>query len=137
MLNFSRNKNISSLVKSGMPQMDTTLTGWEVPLTLVKITQDIVEGDLVTTETQIKFQGVWQPLSAEQLQLLPEGQRSWENCWVHARAGQLNLETASKVIFNGKRYKITQKKDYGLNGFVEYLLIRDYEETEIISDTDN
>lgn len=137
MLGFSRNKSISSIAKSGMPQMDTTLDGWEVPLTLVKITQDIVEGDLVTTETTINFQGVWQPLSAEQLQLLPEGQRSWENCWVHARASQLNLETASKVIFNGKRYKITQKKDYGLNGFVEYMLIRDYEETEIISDTDN
>lgn len=137
MLGFSRNKNISSMAKSGMPQMDTALTEWEVPLTLVKITQDIVEGDLVTTETQINFQGVWQPLSAEQLQLLPEGQRSWENCWLHARASQLNLETASKVIFNGKRYKITQKKDYGLNGFVEYMLIRDYESSEIISDADN
>lgn len=137
MLGFSRNRSITGLIKSGMPQMDTTLTGWEVPLTLVKITQDIVEGDLVTTETQINFQGVWQPLSAEQLQLLPEGQRSWENCWVHARTSQLNLETASKVIFNGKRYKITQKKDYGLNGFVEYMLIRDYESSEIISDADN
>lgn len=137
MLNFSRNRSITGLTKSGMPNMSGTLTGWEVPLILVKITQDIVEGDLVTTETQINFQGVWQPLSAKQLQLLPEGQRSWENCWVHARASQLNLETASKVIFNGKRYKITQKKDYGLNGFVEYMLIRDYESSEIISDADN
>ena len=137
MLGFSRNRSITGITKSGMPQMDTTLTGWEVPLTLVKITQNVVEGDLVTAETQINFKGVWQPLSAEQLQLLPEGQRSWENCWVHARASQLNLETASKVIFNNKRYKITQKKDYGLNSYVEYMLIRDYEETEIISDTDN
>lgn len=137
MLNFRRNRSITGLMKSGMPNMSGTLTDWEVSLTLVKITQNIIEGDLVTTETTINFQGVWQPLSAEQLQLLPEGQRSWENCWVHARASQLNLETASKVIFKGKRYKITQKKDYGLNGFVEYMLIRDYEETETISDTDN
>ena len=137
MLNFSRNRNLTGLYKSGMPQMDSTLTGWEVPLTLVKVVQSVVEGDLVTTETKINFKGVWQPLSAEQLNLLPEGQRSWENVWIHCKASQLNLETASKVIFNGKRYKITQKKDYGLNGYVEYMLIRDYEETETISDTDN
>lgn len=137
MLNFSKNRSLSGMAKSGMPQMRDTLTGWEVPLTLVKITQDIVEGDLVATETPIKFMGVWQPLSAEQLNLLPEGQRSWENVWIHAKSSQLNLETASKVIFNNKRYKITQKKDYGLNGFVEYMLIRDFENSELINDEDH
>lgn len=134
---FSKNKTLSGMLKSGMPQMDATLTGWEVPLTLVKLTQSIYEGDLITSHTTYKFQGVWQPLSAEQLNLLPEGQRSWENVWIHAKSSQLNLETADKVIFNNRRYKITQKKDYGLNGFVEYMLIRDYEETETISDEDN
>lgn len=137
MLNFLKNRSLSGMAKSGMPQMRDTLTGWEVPLTLVKITQDIVEGDLVATETPIKFMGVWQPLSAEQLNLLPEGQRSWENVWIHAKSSQLNLETASKVIFNNKRYKITQKKDYGLNGFVEYMLIRDFENSELINDEDH
>lgn len=125
------------MLKSGMPQMGQTLNGWEVPLTLVKIIQDVVDGDLVTTEKTINFQGVWQPLSAEQLSLLPEGQRSWENVWIHAKSGNLNLETADKVIFQNKRYKITQKKDYGLNAYVEYMLIRDFEEFETISDSDN
>lgn len=134
---FSRNKSLSSMLKSGMPQMDTTLEGWEVPLILVKITQNIIDGDLVTTEKRIKFQGVWQPLKQEALELKPEGQRSWEWVWIHAKSSQLNLETADKVIFLGKRYKVMQKKDYGLNSFVEYELCRDYEETEIISDEDN
>ena len=137
MLNYPKNRSISGLMRSGMPQMSGTLQGWQIPLTLVKITQNIVDGDLQTTEQTINFQGVWQPLSAEQLSLLPEGQRSWEQCWVHAVSGQLNLETGSKVIFKGKRYKITQKKDYGLNGYVEYMLIRDFESSEIISDEDN
>lgn len=136
MLNFSQNRTISSLLKSGMPNMTQTLTGWEVPLTLVRVTQGVNEGELTTTETVINFMGVWQPLSAEQLALLPEGQRSWENVWIHAKSSDLNLETADKVIFNSRRYKITQKKDYGLNGFVEYMLIRDYEEGAI-SDEDN
>lgn len=137
MLNFPKNRSISSIAKSGMPQMDTTLYVWEVPLTLVKVVQSVVEGDLVTTETQINFKGVWQPLRDEQLELKPEGQRSWEWIWIHAVASQLNLETADKVIFNNKRYKVMQKKDYGLNAFVEYQLCRDYEEAETISDTDN
>ena len=137
MLNFSKNRNLTGLYKSGMPNMRETLTEWEVPLTLIKITQDVIDGDLSTAETTYNFMGVFQPLSAEQLNLLPEGQRSWENVWIHCKSSQLNLETASKVIFNGKRYKITQKKDYGLNGYVEYMLIRDFEETEIISDAEN
>lgn len=137
MLNFSRNRNLTGLYKSGMPQMGSTLTGWEIPLTLVKITQNVVDGDLSTTETTYKFMGVWQPLKDEALELKPEGQRSWEWIWIHAKASQLNLETADKVIFNDKRYKVMQKKDYGLNSFVEYQLCRDYEETSTISDEDN
>lgn len=114
------------MLTSGMPQMNTTLQGWEVPLTLVRITQDVIEGDVEYTETVINFKGVWQPLKDEALELKPEGQRSWEWIWIHAQASQLNLETADKVIFNNKRYKVMQKKDYSLNGYVEYQLCRDY-----------
>lgn len=136
MLNFPKNRTLSSMLKSGMPQMANTLTGWEVPLTLKKVTQSIHEGELVTNETVINFKGVWQPLREEQLSLLPEGQRSWENVWIHARASELNLETADKVVFNARQYKVVGKKDYGLNGYVEYMLIRDYEDGEI-SEEDN
>lgn len=116
--------------------MDTTLNGWEVPLTLIKVIQDVQDGELVTTEKQINFKGVWQPLRDEQLELKPEGQRSWEWIWIHARTSELNLETADKVKFKNKRYKVVQKKDYGLNSYVEYQLVRDYEEGAI-SDEDN
>lgn len=127
-LNFQKVKTLSGL--SGMPQINNTLNGWEVPLTLVKVIQNVVEGDLVTTELKIDFKGVWQPLKDEALELKPEGQRSWEWVWIHARASELNLETGDKVIFNNKRYKVTSKKDYTLNAFVEYQLCRDYVNTD-------
>lgn len=136
MLNFSKNRTISSLMKSGMPQMDSTLIGWEVPLTLIRVIQGVNEGELTTTEQIFNFLGVWQPLSSERLELKPEGQRSWEWVWIHAKSSQLNLETADKVIFNNRRYKVMSKKDYGLNSFVEYELVRDYE-SDNISDEDN
>lgn len=127
-LNINRGRGLSSL--SGMPQMDTTLLGWEVPLTLEKIYQDIVEGDFTCTAKKINFKGVWQPLKDEALELKAEGQRSWEWIWIHAVAGTLNLETADKVIFNKKKYKVMEKKDYSLNGFVEYQLVKDYYDVE-------
>lgn len=129
-LNFNKAKNLKAL--SGMPQMGMTLNGWEVPLTLVKVFQDIVEGDLVTTEQEISFVGVWQPLKDEDLQFKPEGQRSWEWIWIHAKSGTLNLQTADKVIFNNKRYKVMSVKDYSLNGFIEYQLVRDFEENPLL-----
>lgn len=124
------------MMHSGMPQMDTTLVGWEVPLVIIKITQNVIDGDLVTSQQTFKFQGVWQPLRDEALELKPDGQRSWEWIWIHAKSSQLNLETADKVVFKGKRYKVMQKKDYGLNSFVEYQLCRDYESSEVINDED-
>jgi len=128
--NFSNNKDLSQL--SGMPQMNTTLNGWQVPLTIQKVIQGIVEGDKSETYITYTFKGVWQPLRAEELQSIPDmGIRSWEWIWIHAEAGSLNLETGDKVIFLNKRYKIMQVKDYSLNSFVEYMLVRDYEESLI------
>lgn len=128
--NFSRNRSIKSMLASGMPNMSQTLNGWEVPLTLVRIIQDVEEGDLVYKEERFNFMGVWQPLRDEQLELKPEGQRSWEWVWIHAKSGALNLETADKVIFQNKIFKVETKKDYSLNGFVEYHLCRDYVSNE-------
>ena len=126
--NFSRNRSIKSMLSSGMPNMANTIDGWEVPLTLVKIIQDVSEGDLLYKDEKINFMGVWQPFSTEQLKLLPEGQRSWSHYWIHAKSGALNLETADKIIFNNKMYKVLDKKDYSLNGFVEYHVITDYKQ---------
>lgn len=127
-LNINKGRGLSSY--SGMPQMDTTLYGWEVPLTLEKVYQNVVEGDSTYTTKKINFKGVWQPLKDEALELKPEGQRSWRWIWIHAVAGTLNLETADKVIFKKKKYKVMDKKDYSLNGFVEYQLVADYKEVE-------
>ena len=122
-LNFNKMKTLNF---SGMPQMNSTLFGWEQALELIKVVQKVIEGDLSTQEVKIEFRGVVQPLRDEQLSLLPEGQRSWEWLWIHAVAGTLNLETGDKIKFQGKTYKITSKKDYSLNGYIEYQMVRDY-----------
>ena len=122
--NFQKNRSL----QNGMPNMANTLNGWEVPISIIKITQSIVDGDAVKGEEQIDFMGVWQPLRDEELQSKPEGQRSWEWYWIHAKSGALNLQTQDKIKFQGKRFKVMAVKDYSLNGFVEYHIVRDYEE---------
>lgn len=122
-LSFKQNRTLTN-----MPNMANTLNGWEVPLTLEKITQSVVEGDAVKTTTKINFFGVWQPLRDDQLQFKPEGQRSWEWYWIHAKAGSLNLQTQDKIIFQDKRFKVMAVKDYSLNGFIEYEIVRDYQD---------
>lgn len=123
-INFKRTN-----LKNGMPNMWNTLTGWEIPLKIIKITQDIVEGERVDTETSINTLGVWQPLRDEQLQLKPEGQRSWSWYWLHAKANNdiMSLQTQDLIKYNDKNYKIMSVKDYSLNGYVEFELIRDYQ----------
>lgn len=121
-LNLNKNRTLAS----GMPQVADTFTGWEVPLTLVKITQSIVEGDVVTTETPINFMGVIQPLRMEDLLTKPDGQRSWNYYWIHTKS-ELPFQTADKIVFKDVRYKITAIKDYGLNGFKELEVILDFQ----------
>lgn len=125
-MNYQYNKH-NPTFHYGLPNMSNTLTGWEVPLSLTKITQSVVDGDAVKTEEKINFQGVFQPLREEQLQSKPEGQRSWAWYWIHAKAGTLNLSTQDKIIFNKVRYKVMAVKDYSLYGYIEYQIVVDYE----------
>ena len=111
MFNYNPNANLTN-----MPNMANTLSGWEAPLSLIKITQSIVDGDAVFNEQITNFMGVIQPLRSEDLAMKPEGQRSWKYYWIH---------TNSNLPF--QRYKITDIKDYGLNGFRELEVILDYQ----------
>ena len=128
MFNKVLNFNTNRALNGQFPQMGEVLDGWEFPLTLIKIKQNIVEGDVATQEEKIDFLGVWQPLRDEQLQFLPEGQRSWSWYWIHAKSGTLNLQTGDKIIFQNKRFKVMNVKDYSLNGYIEYQIIEDFQD---------
>ena len=122
--NFQKNRSL----RSGLPNMANTLNGWGGPLTLIKIKQSIVDGDVVKTEENINFLGVWQPLRDDELQFKPEGQRSWSWYWIHAKSGTLNLQTQDKIIFQGQRYKVMAVKNYNIYGYITYEVVLDYEE---------
>ncbi len=100
---------------SGMPQISAAFAGWETSITLVKITQTIVEGFVQDAETEVTFKGVIQPLMPKAIALKPEGQRDWGWLMIHCFTGALNLSTNDKIIYNSQRYKVMAIRDYTLN----------------------
>lgn len=112
---------------SGMPKMRAAFAGWFQSIILNIVTQTIEDGLVIETIKQKSFRGIIQPLSAEELRLKPEGERSWPWLQIHAIAGSLNLNTNDKIQYNGIKYKIMAVLDYSLNGFIEYHGVRDFE----------
>lgn len=75
--------------------------------------------------TNVTFQGVWQPFTAEQLLLKPEGQRSWDWQMCHAEPA-LILNTDEIITYEEIQYRVMSKKDYSKYAYVQYDLVRDY-----------
>lgn len=109
-----------------IPQITSALNGWQQDITLITITQSVVDYETVNTESSITFKGVVQPLSPEQLKILPTEQRSWKNLQIHTKIN-LSLSTNDKVTYNGLTYKILAVNDYSAYNYYEYHLIEDYE----------
>jgi len=114
---------------NGMPQMSAAFAGWTQKISLVIVTQTVVDdGIVVPTETQITFQGTIQPLSAEEIQLKPEGQRAFQWLDIHCMGKISILKKDDRIIYNGQRYKVMGFKDYSLNNYTEYNAIADYQD---------
>ena len=117
---------------SNTPQVGTTLKSWFYPITLQRLIISMVDFEAVKTPININTSGVIQPLSAEELKIKPEEQRSWEWLQVHCESNlQLTPEgpgvIGDKVIYDGIRYRCLKRKNFKLYGYIEYHLVQDYE----------
>lgn len=111
---------------SGMPNMSTTLNGWMKPFTLIIITQTNIDGIPTDGERSVTYRGTVQPLNPEQVNIKPEGQRSWEWLQIHVQLSDNPLANDDRIIYNGKKFKVMARKDYTLNGYIEYHVVKDY-----------
>jgi len=111
-----------------MPQINAAFAGWFSSITLTVITQTInALGFMDDTTTSLVFNGVVQPMSAEDLQLKPEGLRSFTWLMIHCKAGDLNLKTNDIIVYSGRKYKVMGVKDYSLNNYIQYDILEDYQ----------
>ena len=109
-----------------IPKIQFALNGWESPITLIKITQIIVDYEAVNIEENINFDGVIQLLTDEALKIRPLEERSWEWLMIHTRTN-IKIFTGDLIKYNDKNYKVMFEKDYNLNGYYEYHLVKDYD----------
>jgi hypothetical protein len=116
-----------SELSSGMPQMQTALQGWEVLILADYIKQEWVNGEPVEIKKTEKIIGTRQPLKFEEVALLPEGQRNWKHYWLHVDAKYKQLNIQQVVNIKDEDYRIMAVKDYSLNGFYEYHIVKDYQ----------
>ena len=95
------------------------------PIKLGVVTKNQVNG-LTVEETEWTWtKAVRQAYSAEQLIILPEGQRSWKWYTIHALP-DLVLKTDDIIVMHGMRMRVMERLDYLEYGFVEYHAIEDY-----------
>lgn len=107
------------------PDVGDAMLDWFQPMVFGVVVKTVVNAQVVEDMTEVSFQGVWQPLSARRLQMKPEGQQAWSWFWLHADPS-LNLEVDNIIRYTGTQYRVAAKKDYRLNGYVEYELVQDY-----------
>jgi hypothetical protein len=66
-----------------------------------------------------------QPLTPQQLRMLPEGQRKWRYFTVFALKN-LDLQPDEVFTIKGRNFRIQDKKDWKEFGFIAYNTIEDY-----------
>ena len=115
-------------LSANLPDVSEVMNGWEVPMTANYVTQTLVDGVVVDTEVNKPIKGISQPLKAEEIALKDEGQRAWNWVQVHVREATYGeLQPAQILIINSVPHKIMAKKDWTLDGYREYHVIRDFE----------
>lgn len=116
---------------SQMPQMNAAFSGWLNDIVLTVIAQSIGDDGFVSDDSrQITYKGTIQPLSPEQINNKPDGQRSFKWLQIHAFAGTLNLKTNDRIVYSGTSYKVMGIYDYSLNNYIEYHVIEDFRDNE-------
>lgn len=108
-----------------VPNVSGAILNWFQPMTFTTTVQTIVGFQVVDTPTDISFFGVWQPFTAQQLAIKPQGERDWLWFTVHAQPG-LILTPDQLITYLGVQYRVKEKLDYQLYGYIEYHLIDDY-----------
>lgn len=112
---------------NGMPKMRAAMAGWMTNIILKKIQQTVVDGLVVENNYDFTFRGVIQPLSPKQIALKEEGQRAWEWLQIHCLVACPDLKVNDRVGYNGRIYKVMGTLDYSQNNYIEYHLVRDYQ----------
>lgn len=123
---ISNGSNIPLNQNSGtLPDVSGAMQNWFQVMTFTTIVKSIVNFQVVETPTLYTYKGVIQPFTPQQLQMKPEGQRSWVWFTIHAEPA-LSLAVDEVVTYLSVQYRVKSKSDYSKYGYAEYHVIQDF-----------
>jgi hypothetical protein len=111
---------------SGLPDVGASIQILLQPVVATYIQKQQISGYTQEVSCSMDTKASIQPWSAEQLKMLPEGQRSWKYFTIYALAN-LNLATDEVFTIYEKSYRILDRTDWSDYGFIEYNTIEDYD----------
>jgi len=128
-----RNIKINQL-SANLPDVSEVMNGWEVAATGDYVTQEVAtDGSGLVVDIPHKLNimvGAPQPLKPEEIALKDEGQRSWSWQKIFVRENIYGeLFTSQIIVIDGINYKIKSKADWKRNGYREYHIILDFEDS--------
>lgn len=113
-------------ITPGLPNVSNTLEGWFQTLVIGILVKTIVDNRVYEETTNFEIRGVIQPLSPEQLEIKPEGERSWVWKMLHCQPS-LPVKTDDLVTIKGIRYRVNSLTGYDEYGYAMYELVQDYQ----------
>lgn len=101
-----------------IPNMSSVLIAWEIPVTLKRVTQSIVNHRPVETEVDVEIMAVVQPADMEKLNV-DTIDYSLKYLQIHTR-DIYTVVLNDNLIYDGLKYKaVPGVKDYSLYGYYE------------------
>jgi len=123
---IANGKNTPLNVRTGtMPDVSGGMRDWFQPMVFTQVTKQTINFQEVEVDTDTAFEGIIQPMGARQLIFKPEGQRAWTWLLLHADP-VLTLQVDEIVKYLGVATRVMSRKDYMLNGYIEYSLVQDW-----------
>lgn len=122
-----------SFKQGTIPDVSGALYDYFQTMTFGIVTKTVVAGQADETVTNVTFQGLIMPYSPRELQLLPEGQRSWSFYHVFAQP-VLSLQTDDIVLWNNwingvqvpVQMRCMFRENYDLYGWIHYRMCQDW-----------
>jgi len=109
------------------PKISSAFNGWQQSITLIKITQTLVDYETVETKTNLFFKGIIQPLGAHILRSKPLEERAFKWLQIHVFNSVNNLNLGELIEYSNKQYRIKEILDYSLNNYIEYHAVENYQ----------
>lgn len=124
-------------LSGGIPNVEGTLSDWFKTMKIGVTVKTVVDFQLSETINYVDIQAVLQPFTTKQLQLKPEGQRSWNWETLHVKGTDQEFCLDDHVYIDGMKYRIMQKFEWQRYGFLEYQIIQDFGKNQSASISDN